>query len=52
MWLEPFTAGLEENSDLEALRLELVEPIMQLREACRGQNVRTLCKICTSSFAG
>lgn len=44
MWLEPFTAGLEENSDLEALRRELVEPIMQLREACRGQNVRTLCK--------
>lgn len=44
MWLEPFTAGLEAESDVEALRRELVEPVVQLREACRGQNVRTVCK--------
>lgn len=44
MWLEPFTAGLEEDSEIEALRQQLVEPLVQLQEACRNQPVRTVCR--------
>lgn len=43
-FFKPFTAGIEENPQIEALRQEIINPVAELRKSCKNAGCREICK--------
>ncbi|MBQ3566340.1 MAG: PD-(D/E)XK nuclease family protein [Oscillospiraceae bacterium] len=43
-FFSPFTAGLNENPEIENIRRELMDPVTELKNKCKNADVRTICR--------